>query len=54
MPRSLLQRVGIHGALGHLLAGAEGAGGAEKHVDQGRLAMIDMRDDGDVAKGRRH
>ena len=47
-----LQRVGIHGALGHLLAGAEGAGGAEQHVDQGRLAMIDMRDDGDVAKGR--
>ena len=26
----------------------------EEHVDQGRLAMIDMRDDGDVAKGRRH
>ncbi len=50
----LLERVGIHGALGHLLAGTEGAGGAEKHVDQGRLAMIDMRDDGDVAKGRGH
>ena len=50
----LLERVGIHGALGHLLAGTEGAGGAEKHVNQRRLAMIDMRDDGDVAKGRWH
>ena len=47
-----LQRVGIHGALGDLLAGAEGAGGAEQHVDQGRLAVIDMRDDRDIAEGR--
>ena len=45
----LLERVGIHGPLGHFLTGTEGAGRAEKHVDQGRLAMIDMRDDGDVA-----
>jgi hypothetical protein len=50
MPRSFLQHVGIHGALGDLLAGAEGAGGAQEHVDEGRLAMIDMRDDGHVAE----
>ena len=44
-----LQVVGIHGALGHLLVGAEGAALAQQLIDQRGLAMVDMRDDGDVA-----
>src|SRR3546814_8213618 len=41
--------VGIHRALGDPLVVAEGAGLAEKLVHQRGLAMIDVRDDGDVA-----
>ena len=40
----------MHRALFHALVVAEGAGLAEQLVDQGRLAVIDVRDDGDVAE----
>ena len=43
-----LQRVGIHHALLHDLVLAKGAGLAEHLVDERRLAVIDVRDDGDV------
>ena len=45
----LLQFVAVHRALGDMLMVAEGAGLREKFIDEGGLAMIDMRDDGDVA-----
>ena len=45
-----LEVVGIHGALGHALVLAERAGLLEQPVDEGGLAMVDMGDDGDVAK----
>ena len=44
-----LERVGVHHALGDDLVFAERAGLAEHLVDEGRLAVIDVRDDGDVA-----
>jgi hypothetical protein len=43
-----LEVVGVEGALGHHLAGAEGAGLAHEAVDQGRLAVVDVGDDGHV------
>ena len=48
-----LQVVAVHGAFGHLLVGAEGAGLLQQVVHQGCLAMVDMRDDGDVANFHR-
>ncbi len=50
-----LEVVGIEGALDQLLAGAEGAALLQQTVDQGRLAVVDVGDDGDVAQihGRR-
>ena len=45
-----LEVVGIHRALGHPLVVAERAGLLQQPVDQGGLAMVDMGDDGDVAK----
>ena len=44
-----LQVVGIHGALGDLLVLAERAGLLQQAVDQRGLAMVDVRDDRDVA-----
>ena len=46
----LFEVVGIHGALGDALVVAEGAGLPEKLVDQRGLAMVDVRDDRDIAK----
>ena len=43
------ERVGVHHAFRHLLVLPEDAGLPEHLVDQGRLAVIDVRDDGDVA-----
>src|SRR5690606_20493600 len=40
---------GVHHALWHLLVGAEDVRLAQQAVDQGRLAVVDVRDDGDVA-----
>ena len=45
-----LQVVGVHGAIGHLLVLAERAGLLEEFIDQGRLAVVDVGDDGDVTK----
>ncbi len=39
----------IHDALLHLLVGAKGAGLLEKLVHERGLAVVDVRDDGDVA-----
>ncbi len=45
-----LQIVGIHRALGDALVLAERAGLLQETVDQGGFAMVDMRDDRDVAE----
>jgi len=45
-----LQVVRVHHALGHLLVLAEHARLAEQAVDEGRLAVVHMGDDGEVAK----
>ena len=45
-----LQIVRIHGALGDMLVVAERAALLQQHVDQSRFAMVDVRDDRDVAK----
>ena len=42
--------VGVHGALGVRLVGAEDAGLGEQLVDQRGLAVVDVGDDGDVAQ----
>ena len=44
-----LQVVGVHHAVGDLLVGAEDAALPEHGVDQGGLAVVDVRNDGDVA-----
>ncbi len=44
-----LEVVGIHGALDHALVLAVGAGLLQQPVDQRGFAMVDVRDDGDVA-----
>ncbi len=44
-----LQLVGVHGAVHHGLVGAEDARLAQHVIDQGRLAVVDVRDDRDVA-----
>ena len=45
-----LQIVGIHRPLDHALVLAVGAGLLQQAVDQGGLAVVDVRDDGDVAE----
>ena len=45
-----LEIIGIHGALGDALVLAKGAGLLQKAVDQGGLAMVDMGNDGEIAK----
>ena len=47
-PALTLERVGVHHALGDDLIVAEGAGLPEHLVDEGRLPVIDVGDDGDV------
>ena len=47
----LLEVVGIHHALDDALVVAVGAGLLQKLVDERGLAMVDVRDDGDVAHG---
>src|SRR5215831_4414393 len=44
-----LDVVGIHDALAEALVGGESTGLLQQAVDQGRLAVVDVRDDGDVA-----
>ena len=45
------QFVGIHHAVGHLLVGAEDAALVQHGVHQRGLAVVDVRDDGDIADG---
>ena len=45
-----LEVVGIHGALDHALVLAISAGLLQQPVDQGGFAVVDVGDDGDVAK----
>jgi hypothetical protein len=45
-----LQVTGVHHAVDQLGALGEGAGLAQHRVDEGGLAMVDVRDDGDVAE----
>jgi hypothetical protein len=40
----------VHDAIGDVLIGAEGAGLPEHGVDERRLAVVDVGDDGDVAE----
>src|SRR5256712_9375625 len=44
-----LEREGVHHPVGDLLVGAEDARLAQHGVDQRRLPVVDVRDDGDVA-----
>ncbi len=44
----------VHDALGDVLVVAEGAGLPEKRIDEGRLAVVDVGDDGDVADRTGH
>jgi len=45
-----LQVHGVHDPLGHLFVGPEYARLAEEGVDEGRLAVVDVCDHGDVAE----
>ena len=47
-----LEVVAVHRALGHALVGAERAALVQQGVDQRGLAVVDVRDDGDVAPER--
>jgi hypothetical protein len=49
-----LDVIRIHDPLAHALMSRERAGLIEQAVDQGRLAVVDVRDDGDVANGAVH
>ena len=46
--------VRVHDAIGNSLVRAEGAGLAEHGIDKRGLAVVDVRDDGDVANGLAH
>jgi hypothetical protein len=50
-PALFFQIVRIHRPLFNALIVSEGAGLTEKLVNKGCLAMIDVRDDGDIAQG---
>ena len=43
-------RVRVHDQIGDLLIGAEDVAIAQHGVDEARLAVVDVRDDGDVAE----
>ena len=47
-----LELVAVHGAFGDALVGSERAALVQQRVDQRGLAMVDVRDDGDVAPER--
>ena len=49
-PALAFEVVGVHGALGHGLVGAEGARLFQKLVDKRGLAMVNVRDDRDIAE----
>ena len=43
-------RVRVHDQIGHLLTGAEDMAVTQHRVDEARLTVVDVRDDGDVAE----
>ena len=45
-----LQVAGVHHAVLHFAAFVQGAGLPQHRVDQGRLAVVDVGDDGDIAE----
>ena len=47
-----LELVAVHGPLGDTLVGAKHPGLAKHGIDERGLAVIDVRDDGDVAAER--
>ena len=49
-PALPLQIVGVHDPLGHLFVGAEHAALPQQLIHQRGLSMIDVGDDGDIAK----
>ena len=49
MPRSRSWSLRVEHAFGHLLVVAEDVRGLQQAIDQRRLAVVDVRDDGDVA-----
>ena len=53
-PALALEIVRIHHALRRALVGGEGAGLLQQTVDERRLAVVDVGDDGDVADGAWH
>ena len=50
MPRSRSRSLRVHHPLGHVLVFAKRAGLPQQLVDQRGLAVVDMGDDGDIAK----
>ncbi len=46
--------IAVHDPFGDLLVFTEGAGLAQKLVDEGGFAVVDVRDDGNVANGTGH
>ena len=51
-PLFTFQVVRVHDALDNGLVGAEGSALAQHLVYEGRLAVVDMRNDGDIANFR--
>ena len=49
-PLLTLEIVGVHHPVGDRLVGAERTGLLQERVDERRLAVVDVRDDGDVAQ----
>ena len=50
MPRSRSRSFEVHDPFGDALVVAEGAGLLQEPVDEGRLAVVDVGDDGDIAE----
>ena len=50
MPRSRSCGVRVHDQIGNLLIGAEDVAVAQHRVNEARLTVVDVRDDGDVAE----
>jgi hypothetical protein len=46
--------VGVHDSVDHGLVRGKGARGLQEGIDEGRLAVVDVRDKGDVAEGVLH
>jgi hypothetical protein len=47
-----LELVAVHGALGDALVRAEGTALVQQGIDEGGFAVIDVRNDGDIAPER--